>query len=189
MALLRREQILAAGRPAGYRDLADFLVDVREGRIPRTGAIERIAQAFECVLVGKVPASDLDVALALRAKRGRREATAADLIDTSRGRVCRFIETAIASDPKRRGARSRALAAAAEKFRLDLRTVERTWKRTGGARELDALWRRLVEASAEGADLIRRHVTAEEMQGEIGRRSWSSVVALARARAEGTARK
>jgi hypothetical protein len=189
MPLLTREQILAAERPAGFRDLADVIADLRSGRLPRTPALDRIAAAFERVLAGELAASDLDAALRLRASQGRRKRTAAALFTEANEGVCRFVQRHLEADPKRRGAPARAVAAAAERFGLDVRTVERAWKRTLPAREAEALSRRLVQETTLGAAVIRRHIRPEEIAGALGALQWSEVVSIARVRARRETRK
>ncbi len=156
MEILTRWQILAAECPAGYRDLAEFLDNVQAGRIPQTAAMKRLAGAFERVLRGTLEPADLDVGLGLRRKRGRpRGMTLAELLRHAESPLCSFIRSRIAADPKRRGARARALGVASERFGKDIRTVERAWKAAQPAERFGQDIARLSRMMHEAAALPR----------------------------------
>jgi hypothetical protein len=178
VALLTRAQFLAIDRPAGFADLAAFLVELRAGRIPRTPAMERIAAAFERVLEGRLAPGEIDSALGLRRHRGRREMTAGEVLETASGPLCQFIWNRIQRDRKR-GAQARAIEAAVVKFRMDRRGVERAWSRAKPFLEAD-------DALHASAALIREHISAEELAGPLGKLPASQVHGIALARAART---
>ncbi len=121
---LTREQILAVGKPPGYRLLADFLAELERGEIPRTATTERLAVTFRAFLAGTADA------LELTKKRGERGK--GDASERQRRRIAKFIDDHMNADSVSRGRRKRALDAAVRRFRsLGRRRIEYAWKELG----------------------------------------------------------
>lgn len=86
-----------------------FLAELAAGEIPRTSTTEAVAAEFRA-------------ALAPKRKRGRPPRSSTEVAE-----ITGFITRAIAADPSQRGARERAIEAAAEKFGKGTRAIERIW--------------------------------------------------------------
>lgn len=141
-------QILAEERPVGFLDIAEFLNAWDAGELPKREGVARIAAAFERVLNCEIKPGELDRALGLRTARGRPRLTAADLDREAFGEIVRFIRARIESDPNPRGARARAMLAAADRFRIERRRVERIWARSAPVRSAEDEFLRTSARSA-----------------------------------------
>jgi hypothetical protein len=127
----------------GHRRLLDFVVAVRDGEIPQTDLTRDLAARFEQILDGADPLTTLELR-----KRGRRRDSIGD-IERRYSRIWNYIAQCIEADPISRGARARALNAAAKKFHLSRRQIEKIWARIAptyhGLQEL-ARQQRVIEA-------------------------------------------
>lgn len=125
---------------AGGSFLRRVVEDLRAGRVTKN--TDRLANALEGVLEGRISPVKLDAELGLRRPRGRppgnttfgRRRRAGDFRDVPVAGLadhldpaCRFILGRISEDHLR-GARARALDAAAERFHVDRRALERRWQ-------------------------------------------------------------
>lgn len=180
--LLSREQFLAIGRPEGYRVVvADFLTDVRAGHIPRTAAVEQLAEVFDRLLTDKLGSCEIDKALNLRERRGRRSGAALD--EGKHLTIARFVRDRMQARSGRRGAREEAITAAAVHFKRDERTIEKACERAQPDLDLEPLIDEFLHQSRIGSDLIRQYVSENELKGGMGRLPWRTVVEIARSRA------
>ncbi len=147
-----REVILALDvkRPKGIALLAHFLREMSEGKIPETETTTKLADAFERIVF-----ENRDPLTALRLKRGRGERTplSAAQVERRDGPICRFIWAALEREGHKRGALTRAIAAAEAKFAKSTRHIEETWARNKHlydfmkyCREMGQLWKKYLTA-------------------------------------------
>jgi len=135
---LTKWQILAAGKPAGFRMLADFMAEFDAGEIPATAATRYVRAVLQRILAGE-PA---DQVLGLRAKRGRPRRSPAREPKYYKP-LRQFIAKYIRDNPGR-GAVDRAKKAAAAEFSKSEDQVGKIWgphaalNRSGPVRDLAA---------------------------------------------------
>lgn len=184
--LLTREQFVASatGRPAGFRDIADLLADLRAGQVALSAGGQRVVSVLEHLFNGEAKPADLDAALGLRAGRGRRPSTLFAVmrgcLEGKNGRIVRFIRDAEANEEPRI---SKAIVEASVRFGMHERNVQKLWGRAQPYLRIEEMLQEFDRQAELGVALIRQHVSEEELKGQMGTLPWREVVEIARARA------
>lgn len=140
----------------GHTLLATFIDEVERGLIPRIKTTKVIVQAFRAILAGEDP----DVALRLRRSRGKKFPTSLGELEEKNQKVLRYVEQKIDAhethtDREYRQARKLAIAAAADSFGVDTRTIERAWATHESHYKMMRQWRAAL-------DVIDKNLTPAE---------------------------
>jgi hypothetical protein len=111
--------------PPGFLSLRQFVREFESGKIAKTETTRALASRFKRILADE----SLDVmrVLDLKPRRGRTKLSWASAVKKN-GAVWTFVDDYLAGHPAKRGARERAVEAAAEKFGKSERQIERTLK-------------------------------------------------------------
>ena len=134
-------QIVAGDKPPGYRLLADFLAQLGH-EIPRNEVTERLAAAFIKMWEGKDAARTLELKWIGRGRPRIKPGPS-----HRRFKIAVYIAGRIESDPIQKGARARALEAAATHFGRRGREFDR--------RELDRIWTELRDDAIRYVQMFR----------------------------------
>jgi hypothetical protein len=113
--------------PPGFLPLRQFVREFESGKIAKTKTTRALASRFKRILADE----SLDVmrVLDLKPRRGRTKLSLSWASAVKKnGAVWTFLDDYLAGHPAKRGARERAVEAAAEKFGKSERQIERTLK-------------------------------------------------------------
>jgi hypothetical protein len=152
----RKDNLLLASRPPGYARIASFLDSIDSGAIPLHQDVQWLAERLEKIF----DAPPARVPALLELKRGRGERGGANMMEHLEKWVpiLSFVDKSIAADAKPRGATTRALAAAANKFGKEKTVIEKQWR---------GFWKSEQVAgkhAAEDIALITTYLSPEEIE-------------------------